>query len=64
MSRSGPAKAAKYYYQCLFIGVNVVVIVLKKKKRLGRKAACPIRKDKKIFTDQRNCLDAKLYNQS
>ena len=26
MSRSAPAKAAKLYYQCLFIGVNIVVI--------------------------------------
>ena len=40
--------------------------------RLGRKAACPIRKDRKICTDQRDCLDpstgsallsAKPYNQ-
>ena len=55
MSRYAPANAAKYnYYKCLFIGVNIVVIALK--KRLGRKAACPIRKYKKICTDLRKCF--------
>ena len=56
----------------IFIGVNIVVIALKKKK-LWRKAACRIRKDRKISTDQRKSVDpstisallsAKLYNQS
>ena len=41
MSRSTPAKAAKYI-ACLFIGVNIVVIA--KKKDCGGKLPAPLEK--------------------
>ena len=41
MSKSAPAKAANYY-QCLFIGVNIVVIALK--NGCGGKLPAPLEK--------------------
>ena len=52
MSRSAPAKVAKYIAASLHWGKNCGHC-LKKKERMWRKAASPIRKDRKICTDQK-----------